>query len=70
MADVTAGAILRKAEVLTRTRKSETSLYRDMDAGTFPRPIKIGPRAVGWLESEVNEWLAERIAERDQRGAA
>lgn len=34
---------------------------------TFPRPIKIGKRAVAWLESEINTWLDARIAERDNR---
>ena len=28
----------------------------------FPKPIKLGPRASGWLESQINEWIAERIA--------
>ena len=31
----------------------------------FPRPIQLGPRAVGFLKSEVDEWLATRIADRD-----
>ena len=29
--------------------------------GKFPKPIKIGPRASAWLESEINAWIAERI---------
>ncbi len=31
----------------------------------FPRPIQLGPRAVGFLKTEVDEWLATRIADRD-----
>ncbi|GGG52598.1 hypothetical protein GCM10010964_44670 [Caldovatus sediminis] len=34
-------------------------------AGEFPRRVTLGPRAVGWLESEINQWIAKRAAERD-----
>ncbi len=46
---------------LTRTR-----IYEMMDEGTFPRPIKIGKRAIAWLEHEVDAWLQARVAERDK----
>jgi len=36
-----------------------------MAAGTFPQPVKLGPRAIAWLSSEVESWMDERIAERD-----
>jgi prophage regulatory protein len=36
-----------------------------MKAGTFPKPVKIGERAVAWPESEINAWLEQRIAERE-----
>jgi len=32
-----------------------------MAAGTFPKNIKLGPRAVGWLETEIDDWLQSRI---------
>jgi len=35
-------------------------LYAKIAAGDFPAPIKIGQRAVGWLEAEVNDWLSNR----------
>ena len=57
--------LLRRHEVEERTGKSRAGIYESMDAGTFPRPVKIGPRAVGWVETEVNDWLRQRIAERD-----
>jgi hypothetical protein len=38
-----------------------------VSAGTFPRPIRIGPRRVGWLASEIDAWLADRIRERDEQ---
>jgi prophage regulatory protein len=44
-----------------RTGRSRSSIYADVQAGLFPAPIKIGPCAVGWLESEVEAWLARQI---------
>ncbi|MGK9282326.1 helix-turn-helix transcriptional regulator [Sinorhizobium meliloti] len=37
--------------------------------GKFPRPIKLGTKCNAWVESEIDEWLQARVAERD-RGAA
>ncbi|AUA58889.1 dipicolinate synthase [Achromobacter spanius] len=51
--------LLRLPEVRKRTLRSRTTIYTDP---TFPKPIKIGKRAVAWLESEVDEWIARRIA--------
>ena len=39
-------------------------------SGKFPKPVKIGKRAVAWVLSEVQEWIAARIAERDVAGVA
>lgn len=38
----------------------KTSIYEGVAAGTFPSPLKIGPRAVGWRTSDLNEWLNSR----------
>lgn len=57
--------LIRRHEVENRTGKSRAGIYESMDAGTFPRPVKIGPRAVAWVESEINDWLRQRIADRD-----
>lgn len=57
---------LRKLPVVRhQTGKSAASIYRDVKAGTFPAPVKIGPRASAWVGSEVDAWIAERIAQRD-----
>jgi prophage regulatory protein len=34
--------------------------------GRFPRPIRISEQRIGWLEHEIDAWLADRVAERDQ----
>ena len=53
--------ILRRPQVETRVGYGRSAIYEQMAAGTFPKPIKLGPRAVGWLEEEINAWLASRI---------
>lgn len=63
-------SILRLPEVLVRTGLSRSTLYRRVDEGTFPAPINLGPRAVGWPESEVQVWIEQRIAESRERVAA
>ena len=64
--------ILRRRAVMAATGLPQSTLYAEMAAGRFPRPIKIsgdGPnaRACGWLESEINAWKAARIKERDSK---
>lgn len=49
--------ILRLAAVLDRTGLSRSTLYRKVDAGTFPKQVRIAERCTGWRESAVNEWL-------------
>ena len=44
---------LRLPEVQIRTGKSRSSIYQGMKDGTFPTAIRIGPRAVAWLELEI-----------------
>jgi len=53
--------LLKIPEVESITGKSRTSIYSDT---TFPRPVKIGPRASAWVESEVMAWIESRITTR------
>ena len=53
--------ILRRRQVEQRTGLSRSTLYQYMKDGYFPKPAPLGPRAVGWLESEVSDWLTMRI---------
>ncbi|WP_445005478.1 helix-turn-helix transcriptional regulator [Halomonas mongoliensis] len=61
-------ALLKRPEVRQRTTLSDSSLYRLIEKGEFPRPIKVNPngRAVAWLESEVDAWIESRLAEREE----
>ena len=59
-------ALLRKQAVKARFGiRSDSTLYEWMAAGSFPKPIKIGPRAVAWVLSELEAFERQRIAERD-----
>jgi prophage regulatory protein len=53
--------ILRLPEVKHRTGLSRSTIYLRISMGTFPQPVALGDRAVGWIESEVNDWLNRQI---------
>jgi prophage regulatory protein len=56
-----APSILRRKQVEARTGLSRSTIYLRVSEGTFPKPISLGRRAVGWIEAEISEWLAGRI---------
>ena len=58
-------SILRRKQVERRTGLSRSTIYLRIHEGTFPRPIKLGARAVGWLDNEIEAWLTERMEIRD-----
>lgn len=52
-------SLIRQPDVLSRTGiRSKQYLYRLIERGTFPRPLRIGPRAVAWRASDIDAWLA------------
>ena len=53
--------ILRLPTVKARTGLSSSTIYLRIAEGSFPAPISLGGRAVGWIEAEVNDWLAKCI---------
>lgn len=55
--------ILKLPEVITRTGLSRSSIYLRISKCEFPKPVNLGGRAVGWVESEVQQWLESRINE-------
>ena len=52
--------LLRREEVETRCGIARSSIYRLMRTGQFPEPVRVGPRAVRWPASEIEEWLRAR----------
>ena len=61
---------LRLRQVSQLTGLGRSMIYQMQAEGRFPQRIKLGERAVGWLESEVRDWLASRIetSRSNQRG--
>lgn len=54
--------ILRRRQVENRVGLTRSPLYARIKAGTFPKPVQLGNgRAVGWLESEVNDWITAQV---------
>ena len=51
---------LRRPAVEAVTGLSRSSIYSMMDDGSFPRPIRVGKRAVAWPQSTIEAWLAQR----------
>lgn len=56
--------ILRLPEVISRVGLKRASIYSHMSQGSFPKPIALGPRAVGWVETEIDAWIAVRVQAR------
>ena len=59
--------LLRRRLVEEITGLARSSIYRQMDLGSFPRPVKVGPSAVRWRESDITEWLASRPTASSER---
>jgi prophage regulatory protein len=53
--------ILRLPMVLDRTGLSRSTVYQRIAKGEFPKSISLGAKAVGWIETEVEDWIAHQI---------
>ena len=56
--------VLRLHKVIEKTGMSRATIYAYLKIRNFPAPISLGERSVGWLESEVDQWIDSRIALR------
>jgi prophage regulatory protein len=59
--------ILRLPKVMAVTGLSRSTIYLRISQGTFPNPVRLGARAVGWLSTEIDEWLRQCLEARDWR---
>lgn len=59
--------VLRLAEMIEKTGLARSTIYKYTDLGRFPRPISLGGKSVGWIDSEIHEWLQEKQVECDMR---
>lgn len=57
--------IIRLKEVIDSTGLARSTIYKFIGEGSFPKPVSMGDRCVGWVESEVHDWILARIEERD-----
>lgn len=57
--------LIRLKNVIDCTGLARSTIYKYIDEGIFPKSVSLGGRAVAWVESEVQEWILERIEERD-----
>ena len=57
---------LRLSDVKERTGLSRSTIYLNISKSIFPRPISLGVRCVGWLESEIDAWIQSRIEKRSK----
>lgn len=53
--------ILRRRDVEARTGLSRSTIYLRVAKGHFPKPVRLGDRAVGWIEAEVDAWLTGQL---------
>ena len=61
-----ANQILRLPDVIERVKLSRSSIYGLVAKGSFPPPIKLGERAIGWPDSVISDWIDSRIAESER----
>jgi prophage regulatory protein len=61
--------LLKIPEVRAKTGLSRSHLYALAQNGEFPKPVKLSERSSAWVESEVDSWIEERIAQRDLEAA-
>ena len=57
--------ILRMKTVIEITGLARSTVYKYVAEGIFPKPISLGGRSVGWLESEIHSWIQSRLVERN-----
>ena len=58
--------ILRCKDVSKKTGLPRTTIYDMIKERLFPAPIQLGPRTTGWVEDEIEDWLLEKVKERDK----
>jgi prophage regulatory protein len=57
--------IIKLGEVIESTGLSRSTIYRKINEKSFPESVSLGSNAVGWVEAEVQQWILERVSQRD-----
>lgn len=58
--------LLRLKAVMEATGLGRSSIYKLIAQGSFPKPVQLGLRSVGWVDLEIEAWIADKIAKRDR----
>jgi len=61
--------LIRLHQVMEMTGLGRSTIYKYISESWFPKPVPLVGRSVGWVESEINEWIIARIEERDRQAA-
>ena len=56
--------LIKLKEVMAKTSLGYSSIYKFISEGTFPKQVSLGAKSVAWVESEVDDWIMERIGKR------
>ncbi len=56
--------LIKLKEVMAKTSLGHSSIYKFISEGTFPKQVSLGAKSVAWVESEVDDWIMERIGKR------
>ncbi|MDQ7729218.1 AlpA family transcriptional regulator [Halomonas sp. SpR8] len=62
--------LIKLPAVKEKTSLSTSTIYRGVERGDFPKPVRLSPRSVAWVENEVEAWIEQRIEASRQEGAA
>ena len=54
-------SILRIKKVIEKTGLAKSTIYKKIAEKEFPKPISLSVKAVGWLESDIQKWIEEKI---------
>ena len=56
--------LIKLKEVIEKTSLGRSTIYEFMTKGTFPKQVSLGAKSVAWLESEVDDWIEEKVRKR------
>lgn len=57
--------LMKLKEVMHITGLPKSTVYKYMNDGNFPKPVSLGERNVAWVQSEIEDWIMEKIEQRD-----
>lgn len=56
--------LIKLKEVIEKTSLGHSSIYKFIAEGSFPKQVSLGAKSVAWLESEIDDWIMDRVEER------